>query len=176
MKGIIILGFNDYYMQKSDTNEWKGILKKAGLSENSIILPSSDIEDRYVPAIAAEIGKKLKIPLQNILIEVGKSFVNTTMPKYYKFIFLKHKTFHSFVMDMNKNYSTMLQLPNDPNYNLSMFDINYQDNVYLVKYISARGIEFLNFAQGCFIATAEYYKVKADIVKLNQDTLQIKIL
>jgi len=170
MKGTIAICLRDLVINQFGQDKWTESLRNAGLSEYTIFLPISDVDDEQVLKLVGGVCKALNISLSQAADAFGEYWVNVYSQKLYSIYYKGNKTARDFLLNMDDVHVQMtksMKNARPPRFNYEWKN----DNTLIIRYLSHRNL--IDFAVGLVKGVGTFYKENLQVEKLDDERIQV---
>ncbi len=170
MKGVIALCAKELVVEKFGQEKWQEILKNAGIDNEPLILPISNVEDDIVLKIVQSIGQVLNLSFEQVADAFGDYWVNTYSQKMYSNFYKKASNAKEFLLNMDNLHAAMtknMEGANPPHFEFEQPD----ENTLIMKYYSERGL--IDFVVGLAKGVGKFYGETLEVSKVDNSSVKI---
>lgn len=170
MKGCIVLALKELVEENFGKEKWLKALSDAGIDEEPLILPISDVEDEVVMGIITSVCNVCGLSLQDAADAFGDYWVNTYSQRVYPSHYEGVKTAKDFILKMDDVHVSATK--NIPDAHPPRFDYEWKDDSTLIMtYKSARGL--IDIMIGLIKGVGKHYNENLTITKIGDNKVEI---
>jgi hypothetical protein len=170
MKGVIVICLGDLVRNNFGQDKWDTALEKAGVKKNTVILPTSNVDDSTVLKVIDSVCNVLNISLVQAADAFGDYWVNVFAPKTYAPYYAGVKSAKEFLLNMDKVHVQSAAIIKDccpPRFSYEWKD----DKTLIMGYKSHRGL--IDIMVGLIKGVGKYYNEDLKVTKLADDKVKI---
>jgi len=170
MKGSIVQAMKEMIVEKYGAQKWQEALVKAGINQEPLILPTSDIDDQVVMNVIKSACDVLNLSLEQVADAFGDYWVNVYSQKLYRIYYVGCNTSKDFLLKMDAVH--VMVTKNIQNAHPPRFEYEWKDQKTLImKYKSHRNL--IDFLVGLIKGVGKFYKEDLKVTKLTNDKVEI---
>ena len=161
MYGMIHTAARELALRKMSANNWKNLKENSGFSESDFITGNSYDDEKTINIIGA-IADELKMELPEILIKLGRFWVEYTAQSSFGSVYKMYgKDIFTFLENLNRMHDTIeATLPNTKTPIFECIDRS-DDNIDVLYSSHREGLEALVI--GLFYGLLDYFKLNGDV-------------
>jgi hypothetical protein len=170
MKGCIALALKELIEEKFGKEKWQKALTDAGLDEEPLILPISDVDDGVVMGVIKSVCNVCGLTLQEAADAFGDYWVNVYSQRVYPSHYEGIKSAKEFILKMDDVHVSATK--NMPNAHPPRFDYEWKDDATLIMtYKSERGL--IDIMVGLIKGVGKLYKENLRVNKVGDNKVEI---
>lgn len=173
MKGSIVKCLQELVISKAGKETWQQSLEKAGVNKATIFLPVADIDDQVALSIFKAVCETLNLSLEEAADAFGDYWVNVYSQQIYPSFYHSHKNAKDFLLamdDLHIKVTNSIKNAKPPRFRYEQKD----DGSLVMHYQSHRGM--IDFLIGLIKGVGIYYKQPMNVVKLDEQRVQVSFL
>lgn len=175
MKGTILVCLKDMLVNEYNitVDEWKEMQEAAGLGRNTVLLPSTDIQDGLALSLFGQAEAKFFKSHEEMADAYGRYWSVIYAPNLYSSVYRRANGAKDFLLKMDDVHIQVTQ--NIVNSRPPRFKYEQEaDGSLLIHYNSARGL--IHLFAGLCRGVGIYYKEAMKVDVLSNDKLAIRFL
>ena len=170
MKGVIVLALKEMVIATYGIDKWKNALAKAGIGEEPLIMPISNVDDQIFLRVVNSLCEVLNISFIQAADAFGDYWVTVYSQKMYRVYYENVKTAKEFLLKMDSVH--VASTKSIPDANPPRFEYEWKDEKTLImKYKSQRGL--IDLMVGLIKGVGKLYKEDLKVTKLGSDKVEI---
>jgi len=170
MKGVIALALKELVIENFGQDKWNQALQKAGIDQEPLILPITDLEDGLVGKVLGAVCEVLNLTAEQAADAFGDYWVNTYAQKIYASYFRTAPTAKDFLLQMDTVHSSMTSKmagARPPRFEYEQPD----DKTLIIRYRSHRGM--FHIMVGLVKGVGKHYGEKLTLTPKGDDALEV---
>lgn len=170
MKGVIAVALKEMVVDRFGEDKWRETLKSAGVDQEPMLLPVSDVDDGLVLKIVDELCKALNLSLDQAADAFGEHWVGVYSQKLYKTVFRSCTNAKELLLKMDDVH--VRSTKDIPGARPPRFDYEWVDDKTLIMtYKSHRGL--IDFMVGLIRGVGKFYGEDISATKLSDQKARI---
>jgi len=171
MKGVIADCLSKLVNSKFGSAKWHEILSMTGMDEQTVFLPSADVDDSSLMKLLSNTCSVLNLSLNDAADAFGMYWMNEYAPVIYSIYFKWFTSAKEFIMGMDSIHDATTK--SIPNAHPPRFEFNQKDErTLLVTYKSSRSM--IDFYIGLVKGVGHYFKTPLSVEKISSNQVQIR--
>ena len=170
MKGVIALALKELVVEQFGEDKWEQALRRAGIAQEPLILPITDLEDGLVVKVIGAVCEVLNLTPEQAADAFGDYWVNTYARKIYASFFKTAPTAKDFLLKMDEVHDIMTRKisgARPPRFEFEQPD----DKTLLIRYRSHRGL--FHIMVGLVKGVGKYYGEELTLTPKGDDVLEV---
>jgi hypothetical protein len=170
MKGVIAIALKELVSSRFGEGKWCEALKNAGIENEPLILPVSDLDDALVLKVVDGVCTALDISMEQATDAFGDYWVSEYSQKTYKSVYRDCDTARDFLLKMDEVHVSMTQ--NMQGARPPRFEYQWEnDETLVMTYRSHRGL--IGFMIGLIKGVGKFYGEKLKVNRLSDEQVRI---